>query len=864
MTLNMRMKIIPALILGLASPGAWADDVLPYKNPALPTEVRVDDLLGRMTLEEKIAQMSHIHSWQIYDDQTLDYTKLTEKCRDLPYGFFEGFPLTAENLKKNFRQVQKYLLEETRLGIPAFPCGESLHGVIQEGCTVYPQTIAVGSTFNTELAREMTKCISGELNTLGVKQVFAPCMDVVREIRWGRTEESFGEDPWLCSVMSLAQVQGYIDGGTSPMLKHYGPHGKPNSGLNIASVECGTRDLFDIYLKPFEYVVENAPVMAVMSSYNSWNHVPNSASHFLLTDVLRGKFGFRGYVYTDWGTLNMLKNVHRTAETNFDAAYQGLTAGIDAEASSNTFSTLQENILQGNIDEKYVDQAVRRILRAKIETGLMDDPYLEHCAFYLPVGSSQGAELSRRIADESAVLLKNENNLLPLDIESVKKIAVIGPNAACVQFGDYSWSKNPDDGVTPLEGIRKLVGDRAEVQYAKGCSLSSLDTSGIEEAVNLAARSDVALLFVGSSSTVFVRESGASTSGEGVDLCEIELTGAQEELVRRVTSTGTPVVLVLVSGKPFAMPWAAENVPAILVQWYCGEREGDSIADIIFGNVNPSGKLNFSFPRSTGQLPVYYNYLPSDKGYYKRPGSYEQPGRDYVFSTPMPQWSFGHGLSYTDFDYISAQTDKESYAPFDTIRVTAAIKNIGKRAGKEVMQVYVRDVVSTVVTPIRQLKGFQKKEIAPGATEIFTVNIPVKELYLTDENGNRYLEAGKFEIQVGTSSADIKHIIPVWVGREKMPDSPEKTAALQKKTSLKKNMTMRKISGCVRDIQATPIEGVEVSSDMTDTKVYTDRKGNYSIEVPAESNLTFLKTGYSRYSKYIKDSNTVNVQIVRE
>ncbi len=852
------------ILAALISQAAVSKEIPPYKNPALPTETRVEDLLGRMTLEEKIAQMSHIHSWQIYNGQDLDKTKLKEKCRSLPYGFYEGFPLTAESLKKNFREVQKYLVEETRLGIPAFPCGESLHGVIQEGCTVYPQTIAVGSTFNPDLARDMTRHISGELNTLGIKQVFAPCMDVVRDIRWGRTEESFGEDPWLCSVMSLAQVRGYLDGGTSPMLKHYGPHGKPNNGLNIASVECGTRDLFDVYLKPFETVVENTPVMAVMSSYNSWNHVPNSASHFLLTDVLRGKFGFRGYVYTDWGTLNMLKNVHRTAETNFDAAFQGLTAGIDAEASSNTFSTLQENIAAGNMDEKYVDQAVRRILRAKIETGLMDDPYLEHCAFYLPVGSREGAELSRRIADESAVLLKNKGRLLPLDTDKVKKLAVIGPNAAYVQFGDYSWSKNPDDGITPLEGIRRLAGDKIEVGYSRGCSLSSLDTAEIADAVKLAAESDAAVIFVGSSSTVFVRESGASTSGEGVDLSEIELTGAQEELVRRVTATGTPVVLVLVSGKPFAIPWEAENVPAILVQWYCGEREGDSIADILFGNVNPSGKLNFSFPRSTGQLPVHYCYLPSDKGYYKKPGSYEKPGRDYVFSSPMPLWSFGHGLSYTDFDYVSAKTDKETYMPFDTIFVSADIRNTGDRAGKEVMQVYVRDVVSTVVTPVRLLKGFQKKEIAPGATETFTAAIPVKELYLTDENGNRYLEPGKFEIQVGTSSADIRHTIPVWVGERKAERGAGNTISENKKAPSGKNLRMRKISGCVRDIQATPIEGVEVTSDMTDTKVYTDSKGNYSIEVPAESNLTFLKTGYSRYSKYIKDSDTVNVQIVRE
>lgn len=855
-------KVI-VLLAGVVTLNAAAQ-CLPYKNPMLPTEVRVEDLLGRMTLEEKIAQMSHIHSWQILDGQTLDKTKLKDVCGELPYGFFEGFPLTAENIKKNYYQVQKYLLEETRLGIPAFPCGESLHGVVQEGCTIYPQSIAVGSTFNPELAREMTKYISGELNTLGIKQVFAPCMDVVREIRWGRTEESFGEDPWLCSVMSLAEVRGYLDGGTSPMLKHFGPHGKPNGGLNLASVECGTRDLFEIYLKPFETVLENAPVMAVMSSYNSWNRVPNSASHYLLTDILRGKFGFKGYVYTDWGVLSMLKNFHKSAGTNFEAARQGLTAGIDAEASSNTFATLQENIEAGKFDEKYVDQAVRRILRAKIETGLMDDPYLEHCNFYLPLRSAEGAALSRKIADESVILLKNDNNLLPLDANKIKRLAVIGPNANRVQFGDYTWSKNTEDGVTPLSGIKNLVGDKVDVRYAKGCSISSLDTTGIEEAVRLARESDAVVLFVGSASTVFVRESDTATSGEGIDLTEIELTGAQEELVRRVTSTGKPVVLVLVSGKPFAIPWAAENVPSILVQWYGGEKEGESIANILFGNVNPSGKLNFSFPRSTGQLPVYYNYLPTDKGYYKQPGSYENPGRDYVFSTPMPLWSFGHGLSYTEFDYLSAVTDKDYYMPFDTIHVKAEIRNTGKRSGKEVMQVYIRDVVSTVATPIKQLKGFSKKEIAPGKTEIFEVDIPVKELYLTDETGNKFLEVGEFEIQVGTSSADISHTIKVWVGEHQIEESDAVSAAGTKAVLSKKKSENKTISGCVRDIQATPIEGVEVSCDMSDTKATTDRKGNYTIVVPAESNLYFRKSGYGAYSVPVTNSGTVNVQIVRE
>lgn len=857
------IALTACIAIGIGA-NAATKSTLPYKDATLPTEERVEDLLKRMTLEEKIAQISHIHSWHIFDGQKLDKTKLAEKCGDLPYGFFEGFPLTSSAVRENFQEIQKYLLENTRLGIPAFPCAESLHGVVHEGCTVYPQNIALGSTFNTALARQAAKYTSGELNTLGIKQVFAPCIDVVRELRWGRVEESFSEDPYLCAMMALAQTQGYLEGGTSPMLKHFGPHGQPNSGLNLASVECGTRDLHEIFMKPFEVVIKNTPVMAVMSSYNSWNRVPNSASHYLMTDLLRDKYGFKGYVYSDWGVLDMLKNFHRTAETDFDAARQALTAGLDVEASSFTFTTLADNIRAGKLDEKYVDEAVRRVLRAKIETGLMDDPYLKNCAFYLPIRDPKAVALSKEIADESAVLVKNEGNLLPLDKNSLKSVAVIGPNADAVQFGDYTWTKDVKEGVTPLAGIKKLLGKGVKVNYAKGCSVASLDTTGIAEAVKAARESDVAILVVGSSSTVFVRGQSESTSGEGMDLTEIELTGAQEQLVREVASTGTPVVLVLVAGKPFALPWEAENIPAILVQWYGGEKEGDSLADILFGNVNPSGRLNFSFPRSTGQLPVYYNYLPSDKGYYHVHGSYANPGRDYVFSTPEALWSFGHGLSYTDFEYSNATADKKEYDPEDTICVSVDVTNTGSRPGKEVVQLYVRDVVSTTATPIHSLKGFEKVSLQPGETKRVSISIPTEELYLTDEMGNRYLEPGKFEMQVARSSSDIRHKIPVWVG-EKAPEEGSadtgKPAAGNKSLG---NAKVIKLRGNVRDIQATPIAGVTVKCEATGATCVTDKMGNYVMEAPADAWLSFSKKGFGTQRKQLNGSRTLSVVLSQE
>lgn len=835
---------------------------MPYQNPLLPAEARAEDLLSRMTIEEKVAQIRHLHSWDVFDGQQLNKDKLEKKCSGISYGFFEGFPLTAANCQKTFREIQTYLVENTRLGIPALPVAESLHGVVHEGATIYPQNIALGSTFNPFLAYQKTKHISGELNTMGVKQVLAPCIDVVRELRWGRVEESFGEDPFLCSQMAVAEVKGYLDHGISPMLKHYGPHGNPQGGLNLASVECGIRDLFDIYLKPFEAVCAQTGVLAVMSSYNSWNRTPNSASHFMLTEILRNKFGFRGYVYSDWGAIDMLKTFHHTASSNFDAARQALEAGVDVEASSSCYLSLIEQIRKGAFDVKIVDRAVKRVLIAKFELGLFEDPYLDKTTYRLPLRAPESVALSRRIAEESIVLLKNQNQLLPLNPLELKSVAVIGPNADYVQFGDYTWSKNKEDGVTPLQGIRQLLEGKAKVHYAKGCSLASMDTTGIAEAVEAVKKSDVALVFVGSSSTAFVRHSAEpSTSGEGIDLNDISLTGAQETLIKRVYATGKPVVVVLVAGKPFAMPWVKEHIPAIVAQWYGGEQEGHAIADVLFGRVNPSGKLSFSFPKSTGHLPAYYNHLPTDKGFYKEPGTYEKPGRDYVFSDPTALWAFGHGLSYTSFAYSYAVTDKKQYQPFDTINVTVAVKNTGPVKGKEVVQVYVRDVVSSVVTPVKQLKGFSKIDVCPGQTIETVIKVPVTELYLTDNFGQRMLEPGVFEIQVGTASDHIYHTLPVTVGVMDMQFKDSEVQTSKKQAIISSRQLM--IEGCVRDVQATTVAGCLVKCLRTGAATKTDSKGLYKIKVAGNDTLLFSKKGYTEKKVAVRQQTSINIQLTK-
>lgn len=856
----MRRYVLLLLLLGCKL--MYAVKVsYPFENKEYSVEQRVDDLLGRMTLEEKIAQISHLHSWNIFDGQQLNMDKLKKAVGATGIGFFEGFPLTADNCKDAFRVIQNYLITNTRLGIPAFPVAESLHGVVHEGATIFPQNIALGSTFNPLLAYDKTRHISGELHTIGIGQVLSPCIDVVRDLRWGRVEESFGEDPFLCGRMGVAEVSGYLDNGISPMIKHYGPHGNPVGGLNLASVECGIRDLFDIYLKPFETVILETNVMAVMSSYNSWNRIPNSASRFMLTDILRDKFGFRGYVYSDWGAVDMLKTFHKTAANDFEAAKQALMAGLDVEASSSCFSTLAAEIRKGNFDIAVLDRAVRRVLCAKFEMGLFDDPFLEKRGTGIPLRSSESIDVARRIADESTVLLKNEKGILPLSFEKIKSIAVIGPNADQVQFGDYTWSKNNSDGVTPLQGLKRLVEGKVQINYAQGCPLVARDTSGFPKAVEAVKKSDVALIFVGSSSTTFVRNSKEpSVCGEGIDLHDIILPGVQEKLIKEIYALGKPVVVILVTGKPFAIPWIKKNVPAILVQWYAGEQAGNSIADILFGKVVPSGKLNFSFPQSTGHLPVYYNYLPTDKGFYKEPGSYDKPGRDYVFSTPDPLWPFGYGLSYTSFDYLKVSTDKEYYSPYDTIRVKVQLKNTGRFEGKEVIQVYVRDLVSSVVTPIKQLKGFLKIKLMPGEIKEGEINIPVKELFLTRNSGERFLEPGDFEIQVGTSSEQIYHYLTISVGEKRTQQQAQRPVENTHGVSRSKKTCIR---GVVRDVQATPVPNVKVVIAGTDTSVETDRNGYYEICTEDNSVISFLKEGFATENVKIGRQKTINIRMTR-
>lgn len=835
----MKKTLIYTLSALLISAGSFAQKQQDYKNPFYPVEHRVQSLLNQMTLEEKISQMRHIHAYSIMENGQLDKAKLNQMLNGKSMGFIEAITLPGKECQTLMNEVQKYMREKTRLGIPIFTVTESLHGSVHDGSTIFPQAIALGSTFNPDLAYAMTSSIARELKAQGITQSLTPVIDVCRDLRWGRVEECFGEDPFLVSRIGVSQVKGYLDNKVSPMIKHFGPHGTPQGGLNLASVACGQRELLSIYLKPFETVIKETSPWAVMSSYNSWNNEPNSSSSYLMTELLRNQWGFKGYVYSDWGAIGMLNYFHKTAQNSADAALQALTAGLDAEASDNSYAELQNLVETGVLDIKYIDQAVSRILRAKFEMGLFDYALPNKKSYDKVVHSEQHIALARKIAEESIVLLKNDNHILPLQSDQLKSIAVIGPNADQVQFGDYTWSRDNKDGVTLLDAIKEQCGNRIQINYAKGCDLVTDNRSNMQEAIHAAQRSDVCIVVIGSASASLARDYSNATCGEGFDLSDLTLTGIQEELVKSIHATGKPTIVVLLSGKPFAMPWIKENIPGILVQWYPGEQGGHALSDVLFGKVNPSGKLNFSFPQSVGHLPCHYNYLPTDKGFYRSPGVTNKPGKDYVFSSPKPLWAFGQGLSYTEFEYLAASTSKEDYQPNDHIEIKVTIRNAGHYDGLEVPQVYVRDLTASVITPIHELKAFTKIMIKKGETAQATLSIPVSELALYNKNMEKVVEPGAFELQIGRASDDIriKKIITVDRNREKViPLTKDKN---KKATATNVISTPVVVKGTVRDVQANLLPQVTIKAGKKET--VTDATGSYSL--PAMSTDTLVVSG---------------------
>ena len=826
---------------------------LPYQDSLLPIEERVEDLLSRMTLEEKIAQMGHIHSKHYDNDGKADLAKLRKSINGMSRGCMEAFPYSLQQYVDAVYDIQKEMVSGTRLGIPVIPVVEGLHGVVQDGCTIYPQAIAQGATFNPELIEEMAFQIAREARSIGAWQVLSPCLDVARELRWGRVEETFGEDPYMNAVNGTAYVRGAQKGGLICTPKHFVAHGTPTGGVNLASVAGGLYDLYNVYLPPFKMIIDECAPLSIMNCYSSYDGEVITGSRFYLNDLLRGTLGFKGYVYSDWGSIGMLRYFHKVAADASEAARMAIEAGLDLEASSVEYDTAAELVKNGRLDEKYIDEAVRNVLYAKFRSGVFDSPLPDRSAWKTTIHNLESVELSRKMAVESAVLLENKDKMLPLDAGSLKSIAVIGPNAARVQFGDYSWGADVEYGVTPLEGLEAIAEGRFQIEYAEGCDLWSQNMSGFKEAVKVARKSDVAVVFVGSQSALLARKSEPATSGEGYDLSSLKLPGVQEELIDAVAATGTPVIVVLVTGKPFELIRIREKVEAVVVQWYAGEEQGSAIAELLFGRENFSGRLPVSFPKSVGQLPCYYNWMPTDKGYYNRKGSIGKPGRDYVFSDPYALYDFGYGLSYSSFEYTGMQADYSN----GMVKVCVKVKNASDRAGMETVQIYSNDVASSRVTPAKKLVAYKKVEIQPGEEKVVDFSIPADRLGFYDNSYRLCLESGDFKIMAGSSSKDIHFTSVITIGEGSATEaSYAKEGSDSQSVGSEVAMTLT-----VRDIQASVLEGVAVNFNGA-VIATTTAEGTCKIKIPSGAVMTLIKEGYDTLTVKAETESRMSVTMV--
>ncbi len=736
-----------------------------YMNPKAPVEKRVADLLKRMTLEEKVGQMSMSSLADV-------------KKSKVGFGVLASPFSSVKEVTEQSIIAKKYSREQTRLGIPPIQIGECLHGQLAAGATTFPQAIAQGSTWNPALIEQMGAVIAYEASTSGVDQALSPLFDLIRDARYGRVEECFAEDPYLVGQLGSAFVRG-MQGDPSKTRnsiafdkvmctgKHFAAYSKPLAGINLAPADIGERELRSMFLPPFKEAVQGANIASIMPSYNEIDGIPAHSNQFLLKQVLREEWGFKGYVFSDYGGLTQLYNFHKVATTPADAAMLGMNAGVDLEASGpDVYAHLAELVKAGKIKESQIDSAVARILTAKFKAGLFEKPLPDTLRLKQRLHTEDHIKLSQQIAEESIILLKNDKSLLPLNISKIKSLAVIGPNANKVQYGDYSFTRDNLSGVTVLEGIKQFAGNSVKVNYAKGCELSGLDKSGFDEAVKTAEGSDAVVVVLGTTSVVFsgIGWNGKApgnepkdpfTCGEGYDVTDINPQGVQRELLQALHKAGKPIILVLVHGRPWSISWEKENIPAILEAWYPGEKGGTAIANILFGKTNPSGRLNMSIPQSTGHIPVFYNYVNSAKGINRKHGTIEKPGLDYVYSSTDPLFPFGFGLSYTTFHYDNVKVSKSVFSKMDQVDISVDVKNTGSVTGKEVVQLYLGNKVNSVSTPEMALKRFSKITLKPGEVKTVKFTINRADIAIWNRSMKQVTEPGTFDVMIARAANDV-------------------------------------------------------------------------------------------------------------
>ncbi|MGQ9478723.1 MAG: glycoside hydrolase family 3 N-terminal domain-containing protein [Thermoproteota archaeon] len=721
-----------------------------YQDSSAPVDLRIKDLLKRMTLEEKIAQLQSVWS-SIVEGGSFEKIK-----EHLKLGIGQITRVSADPRVKpgegaeRANEIQRFLINNTRLGIPAIIHEECLTGFMAIGATVFPQAIGLASTWDPELVEEIASTIRRQMRASGAHQGLAPVLDVLRDPRWGRTEETYGEDPYLVAAIGVAYIKGLqgedLRKGVIATPKHFVAHGFPEGGRNCAPVHATPRELKEIFLFPFEVAVKLGGAMSLMNAYHDIDGVPCASSRILLTDVLRGEWGFQGFVVSDYFAVRMLENFHHTAKDAKEAAVQALQAGIDIELPHVDCygKPLIEAVKEGVIPEGVIDIAVSRVLRAKMLLGLFENPYVDLEEAKRHFDTEEDRALALRAARKSIVLLKN-NGILPLS--NVNSIAVIGPNADSKKnlHGDYSLTGHLAEveesvrTVTILEGLRSRAPKNVIINYAKGCDVLDESREGFREALEAASKSDVIIAVMGENAGLFDR----GTSGEGRDRSSLRLPGVQEELMSELCNMSKPVVLVLVNGRPLSLGWMVEKCSAIIEAWYPSEEGGNAVADAIFGYYNPGGKLPISFPKNVGQIPVNYS---------RKPSSF----REYVSMDAKPLFPFGHGLSYTTFEYDSLEIEPVKTSPGGYVKVRFKIRNTGKLEGDEVAQLYVHDPVASVVRPVMELRGFRRIHLKPGETKTVEFTLFAEQLAFYDEYMRLIVEPGEIEVMIGSSSEDIR------------------------------------------------------------------------------------------------------------
>jgi beta-glucosidase len=758
----LRQNLFRCALLGVLLPCCFSQEPPPaYRNSNLPAELRAADLVKRMTLEEKVNQLA--------GGRRRSMAAASPEAKEIFEGlgklYREDSQVSAHDAAAARNAAQHFLVEKTRLGIPGIFQGEALHGFMAYGSTSFPQVLGLASTWDPELVQQAFSAAADEMASSGVNQAFTPVLDLARDPRWGRTEETYGEDPYLVARMGVAAINGLQ--GTSwnidrhhvmATMKHFAAHGQPESGTNAAPANFSERDLRETFLVPFRAAVQEAHVGSAMASYNEIDGIPSHVNRWLLDRVLRQEWGFRGYVSSDGAGLQMLVQTHHVAADFAEAARKSLAAGVDYDLSDGSvYATLLDQVREGRVPEAELDQAVERVLEAKFRLGLFENPYVDPDYAQKTTNSSEHQQLALKVAQKAIVLLKNDKNLLPLDLKKLRTIAVIGPNAADVHLGGYSRDPGPGNQISILDGIRKRAGDGVKVLYAEGCKITTgkqgwaawyenkvtqpdpkSEVETIRAAAAVARQSDVAIVVVGENESTNREAWSEQHLG---DRDSLDLIGSQEALIRAIVETGKPTVVLLINGRPLSINYVKEHVPAILEGWYLGEQGGTAAANVLFGDVNPGGKLPISFPRSVGQLPDFYNHKPSRN-------------RSYLFDSREPLFPFGYGLSYTQFHLDNVRVEPKSIRPGSSAKVSVDIVNTGNRAGDEVVQLYIHQRVASITRPVLQLRGFRRVSLESGQKVTVDFTLTPDDLSLIDVNMNRVVEPGTFDLMVGASSTE--------------------------------------------------------------------------------------------------------------